>query len=303
MRFRHLATALLTVTIWGSNFVFIQIALGTLSPLWLCTLRFVFAALPAILIVRRPRVPARTLVLYGLTIFAMQFGFLFSGMKAGVPAGLASLVLQVQVFFTMGLGMWLYGERPRPHRWIGALVAFAGIAVVGLHARGEVSALGVLLLLAGALSWAVGNVTAARAGAVNPFALVVWGSAVAAPPLAVLALAVEGTAPLAAAAAKLSPSFVASLGYIVYVSTMLAFSLWSSLLRHHAPSTVAPFTLLVPVAGFAGSVLVLGEPLPAWKLGAAALVIAGLALNVFGGRLALAFAARRAPAPEVSAAP
>lgn len=303
MRFRHLATALLTVTIWGSNFVFIQIALRTLSPLWLSTARFVFAALPAILFVRRPRVPARVLVLYGLAIFALQFGLLFSGMKAGVPAGLASLVLQVQVFFTMGLAMWLFGERPQAHRWIGALVAFAGIAVVGLHARGDVSPLGVVLMLLAALSWAVGNITARRAGAANPFAMVVWGSAVAAPPLAVVSLALEGTGPLAAAAANLTPGFVVAFGFIVYVSTMLAYSLWSLLLRHHAPSTVAPFTLLVPVAGFTLAVLVLGEPLPAWKLGAAALVIAGLALNVFGGRLVVALQARRQAAPDLSAAP
>jgi O-acetylserine/cysteine efflux transporter len=303
MRLRHLTTALVTVTIWGTNFVFIQIALQTVTPLWLSALRFVFAALPAIAFVRPPRVPLRTLLLYGLAIFAGQFGLLFSGMKAGVPAGLASLVLQVQVFFTMGLAMWLFGERPQAYRWIGALVAFAGIGVVGLHARGDVSPLGVGLLLLAALSWALGNVSARRAGGANPFALVVWGSAVAVPPLAVLALTLEGTAPLAAAWAGASWVFAGALGYIVYVSTLLAFSLWSTLLRHHAPSAVAPFTLLVPVAGFAGSALILGERLPGWKLGAAALVIAGLALNVFGGRLHEALRRALSPEPKVSAAP
>jgi O-acetylserine/cysteine efflux transporter len=282
---RHLLAALLTVSIWGSNFAFIQIALQSVTPLWLTVLRFVFAALPAILFVRRPDVPLATLLLYGMTMFAGQFGFLFSGMKAGVPAGLASLVLQVQVFFTMGLAMWIFGERPQAWRWIGALVAFCGIGVVGLHARGEVSAFGVLLILVAALSWATGNVSAKRAGAANPFALVVWGSAVSLPPLVGLALVLEGPAPIVAAWTHASLSFVGALAYIVYVSTLLAFSLWANLLGQHPPSTVAPFTLLVPVAGFAGSVIAFGEPLPAWKLGAAALVISGLALNVFGGRV------------------
>lgn len=288
MRPRHLALTLLVITIWGSNFIFIQIALRSLPPLTLGSIRFVLTAFPAVFLVRRPRIPFAMLALYGVANFALQFAFVFSGMKAGVSAGLASLVLQVQVFFTMGLSMWAFGERPQSWRWIGALVAFAGVGLVALHARGDVSIAGVGLLLLAALSWSIGNITSKRAGAVNPFGLVVWGSAVALPPLLALSLAVEGTAPWLVLVHAPPPELLGSLAYIAVASTLVAYSLWAGLLRLYPPSTVVPFTLLVPVTAILGSVVVLGEALPPWKLGAAALVLAGVALNVFGGRLARA---------------
>src|SRR5262249_40957256 len=150
---------------------------------------------------------------------------------------------------------------------------------------GDVNPLGVIMLLCAAAAWGCGNVVSKRAGAVNPFALVVWGSAVALPPLVVISLAVDRTAPLVALSPHLSAPLLLSVAYIVYGSTHLGYTLWSRLLRDYPASMVAPFTLLVPVAGFLGSVLILGETLPSWKIGAALLVIAGLALNVFGGRV------------------
>jgi O-acetylserine/cysteine efflux transporter len=171
---------------------------------------------------------------------------------------------------------------------VGALVAFAGVGLVGLHARGDVSPVGVVLILLAAASWAVGNITVKRAGVVNPLALVVWGCAVAVPPLLALSLAVEGTGPIVAAMRGLSLGLVGAIGFIVVVSTLFAYSLWSRLLHRHPPSTVAPFTLLVPIFGFLGSVLFLGETLPPWKLVAAALVIAGLGIHVLGARVAAA---------------
>jgi O-acetylserine/cysteine efflux transporter len=293
MRLKDIALALVVVAIWGLNFVFIHIVLRTVPPLFLCALRFFLAAVPAILFVPRPRIPFATLALYGLSVFALQFGFLFSAMRAGVPAGVSSLILQIQVFFTMVLSMRAFGDRPPVSGWAGALVAFAGVGLVGLHAHGDISPVGVVLILLAAMSWAVGNITVKRAGAVNPFALVVWGCAVAVPPLLAASLAMEGTGAILAAVRGLSLGLVAAIGFIVVVSTLLAYSLWARLLHRHPASTVAPFTLLVPVFGFLGSVLFLGETLPAWKVAAAALVIAGLGIHVLGARLATAIAGVR----------
>jgi O-acetylserine/cysteine efflux transporter len=288
MRSKHLALALLTVTIWGLNFVFIQIALRTVPPIFLSFLRFLLVAAPAVFFVRRPRIPIGSLALYGLSMFALQFGFLFSGMRAGVPAGVASLVHQLQVFFTMGLAVWVFGDRPHPTRWLGALIAFGGVGIVGLHTHGDVSGVGLVLLMLGSMSWAVGNITAKRAGAVNPFALVIWGSAVALGPLLALSLAVEGPHAIGAALASMSLGVAGAVAFIAYASTLVAFSFWALLLHRYPPSTVAPFTLLVPVVGFVGSMLLLGEGMPAWKIGAAALVLIGLGLNNFGARVAAA---------------
>ena len=285
MRPRHITLALLTIVIWGLNFIAIHVALRTVPPLFLCVLRFVFVAFPAVFFVPRPRIAFSRLALYGLATFVVQFSLLFSGMKAGLSPGLASLVLQVQVFFTIALAMRIFGDRPPLSSWIGALVAFAGIVLIALHSRGEVSALGLFLLLAAALGWAVGNVAARGANGTNPFGLVIWSGALAVPPLLVLSLALEGPAAIAAALAHPSLEVVGSLAYIVYGSTLLGYSIWADLLRRYPSPIIAPFTLLVPVVGFLGSAALIGEPLPPWKLGAAALVLVGLALNLFGHRV------------------
>lgn len=285
MRSKHLALAFLTVTIWGLNFVFIGIALRSVPPLFLVFLRFLLTVLPAIFFVRRPQIPLRIVALYGMAMFAFQFGFLFTGMRMGVPAGLASLVHQLQVFFTMGLAVWAFGDRPHPTRWAGAAIAFLGVGLVALHARGDVSVAGLGVVMLGSISWAVGNITAKRAGAVNPFALVIWGSLLALVPVLALSLVVEGPHAIGAALASMSLVTASSVFFIAYASTLVGFSLWAALLHHYPPSTVAPFSLLVPVVGFLGSMAFLGEGMPGWKIGAAALVLLGLGLNNFGARL------------------
>lgn len=283
--FRHLLLALLVVSIWGSNFVAIKIALHDLPPLLLCMLRFVFVAIPAVFFLRRPAVPVRQLLEYGLTMFAFQFGFLFLGMKLGISPGLASLVLQFQVFVTLALAATLLKERIYPAQVGGALIAAAGFALVAVHLGGEVSIAGLVCLLFAAISWGWANFTAKRLGRVNPLALVVWGSLVVPVPMAVASAIFEGPALIVRSLTHLGGPALLGGAYIVYLSTLVAYSLWSWLLARHPATTVTPFALLVPVFGLLSSALMLGEPLPVWKLVAAALVIAGLSLNVFGPRL------------------
>jgi O-acetylserine/cysteine efflux transporter len=281
---RHLLLALLIVTIWGSNFVAIKLALHDLPPLLLCTLRFVFVSLPAVFFLRRPAVPVGRLLTYGFSMFGFQFGFMFLGMKLGVSAGLASLVLQFQVFVTMALAAAVLKERISFAQIAGALVAGAGFVVVGLHTSGEVSVAGLACLLLAAVSWGFANFTSKRLGKVNPLALVVWGSLVVPVPMAVASLVFEGPELIVRSLTQVGGTAVLSVAYIVYLSTLVAYSLWSWLLARHPATTVTPFALLVPVVGLLSSALLLGESLPAWKVAAAALVIAGLALNVFGPR-------------------
>ena len=264
MRLRHLLLALGIVFIWGVNFAIIKLGLRQVSPLALGVARFVLAAFPWVFFIPRPKVPLRLIALYGLLIFAMQFGFLFTGMKLGMSAGLSSLILQLQVFFTIGLSVLLLGERPTIWQLAGALLAFAGVGVVAFNVGGDVSVIGLVLLVAAAASWGGGNIVSKRISQLsttpNVLGLVVWGS--------------------------LDWVSVGSIAYIVYLSTLLGFAVWASLLAQYPVSTVAPFTLLVPVFGFLGSAVLLGEPLQGWKLGASSLVIAGLCINLFGSRFA-----------------
>nr|AIA17778.1 EamA-like transporter family [uncultured bacterium] len=278
---RHLFIALFTVAIWGMNFIFIKLALREIPPITLSALRFLFTALPLVFFLRRPQVKWFALIGYGLAIFAVQFGMLFYGMKLGMSAGLASMVAQTQVFFTIALSAVFFHERPKFTKIIGALIAFSGVALVGFHSSQDVSVPGLILVLIGALGWGTGNVVSKSMGPVNSVALVVWGALIATPPLSFLAWLLERNEIAVIDFAHLSSVTVWSLIYIVYASTHVGFSLWAWLLRQHAASSVAPFTLLVPVFGFLGSVLILHETLPDWKVHAALLVVGGLCVNLY----------------------
>jgi O-acetylserine/cysteine efflux transporter len=284
--FRRLLLALLIVTIWGSNFVAIKLALLELPPLLLVALRFIFVSIPAVFFLERPAVPMRRLLVYGFSMFAFQFGFMFLGMKLGVSAGLASLILQFQVFVTLGLAVVFLKETVSFPQIAGALTATAGFVVVGLHTGGDITAAGFVCLLLAAISWAIGNFTSKRLGKVNALALVVWGSLPVAGAMSVASLVFEGPELVVHSLTHLSLTAILSLAYTVYFSTLVAYSFWSWLLARHPATTITPFALLVPVFGMISSALLLGEPLPGWKLVAAAFVIAGLSLTIFGVNIA-----------------
>ena len=293
MTLTDILTALAVVTIWGVNFVVIKIGLQELPPILFTALRFVFAALPLVFFIKRPQVSWKLVAAYGMFQFALQFTFLFTGIKLGLPAGLASLVIQLQAFFTIGLAVLMLGERPRPAQLIGALVAFAGMALVALHLQGQASLIGFAFVVAGGACWALANIVTKKMGQVDALALVVWGSLVAAPPLLLVSWLVEGGAAWQLAATNFSFKSVLVVLYQSYPNTILGFGIWSLLMRRYEAATVAPFSLLVPVAGMASAWMVLGEPLEWWKIAAGMLVLGGLALNQFGARLwALAFAPR-----------
>lgn len=288
MKPRHLLLALVIVFFWGVNFAIIKLGLRQISPLGLGVIRFVLAALPWIFFIRRPPIPLSSLALYSLLIFALQFGFLFTGMKVGVSAGLASLVMQLQVFFTIGFAVIFLAEQPTRWQLLGALFAFGGIAVVAANLGGDVTLAGLSLLILGAMAWGGGNIVSRvismRHGAINVLGLVCWGSLFATPPLLAVALILDPQG-LAASFSGLDWTSLGAIAYLVYISTLFCFGAWSLLLSLYPVATVAPFTLLVPVFGFLGSAVLLGEAIQPWKLLASALIIAGLILNVFGQRL------------------
>lgn len=282
---RHLLLALVVVAIWGANFVAIKLSLLDLPPLLLCALRFVFVSFPLVFFLPRPQVTLRQLLTYGATMFAAQFAFMFIGMKLGMPAGLASLVLQFQVFVSLALSVVMLGERVRAVQVAGALVAAVGFGVVAFHTGGDVTVAGLVCVLLAASSWAFANVTSRRLGKVNPLALVVWGGLVVPVPMGLASVVFEGPGVIFHALTHTGAPAWLGLAYTVYLSTLVAYTLWSWLLSHYPASTVTPFTLLVPVFGMVSATLYLGESLPAWKLQAAAFVITGLVLCVFGPRL------------------
>ena len=272
--------ALAVVAVWGSNFVVIKWGLADFPPLTFAALRFTFAVLPAVFFLKRPEVEWRNLAAYGVLIGVGQFGLLYLAMTHWISPGLASLVVQTQAFFTIGFAMVLTGERVRGFQIAALLLAASGLAWLMAHVSAEVTPIGLGLVLAAALSWAGGN-TVQRAGAPNnALAYVVWASVFSAPPLFALALLTEGWTAMRQSVLQADAGAWGAVLWQSLGNTIFGYTAWGWLLARHPTATIAPLALLVPVFGMGASAILLGEPLTAWKLTAAALVLGGLALNI-----------------------
>jgi O-acetylserine/cysteine efflux transporter len=272
------------VFVWGTNFVVIRLGLNALPPLFFATLRFVFVFVPAAFFLPRPKVSWSNLAFYGVCIGLLQFGMLFIAMNGHIPPGLASLVVQMQVFFTIGLAMWRTGEKLKAHQ-VGAFVlALAGMAVIAAHNGHGVTLLGLGLVLVAAMGWALGNQAGREAGQKEPqlnmLAYVVWAALFSGPPLLILSLLLEGPSAIVAGVEHAGWVTWAAVLWQSVGNTMFGYACWAWLLSRYPAATISPMSLLVPVFGFGASAMILGEPLPGWKIGATALIMAGLVVNL-----------------------
>ncbi|MGF6755460.1 EamA family transporter [Paraburkholderia sp. GAS42] len=290
---KDLLLALVVVVAWGVNFVVIKVGLHGVPPMLLGALRFLLAAVPAVFFVKRPRLPLRWLLAYGATISFGQFAFLFTAMYVGMPAGLASLVLQAQAFFTLLFAVMFLHERLRAQNLIGLLIAAGGLALIGLQGGHSMTVAGFLLTLCAAVSWALGNIVTKKVGKVDLVGLVVWASLIPPVPFFVLSYVIEGPQRIAAALTGIGGASIFAIVYLAFIATLLGYGLWSRLLSRYPASQVAPFSLLVPIIGLASASLLLDEHLSSAQIAGAALVMAGLAVNVFGGWVVQRFASAR----------
>ncbi|WP_287468965.1 EamA family transporter [Hydrogenophaga sp.] len=281
----HLLLALAVVAVWGTNFVVIRWGLDGLPPFLFATLRFAFSALPWLLFVPRPAAPWRSVAAFGVLLGAGQFGLLFLGINGHIAPGLASLVVQMQVFFTIGLSLWLMRERVRGFQLAGLALALLGLGVIVANLDATVTLLGLGLILGAAFFWACANLVIKSLGPVNMLHFMVWSSVFAVPPLLLLSLLTEGPATIAQSLRAADGVVWASVAWQAVGNTLFGYGAWNWLLARHPAATVTPMALLVPVFGMSASALSLGEAMPAWKLGACALVLGGLAVIVFWPRL------------------
>jgi O-acetylserine/cysteine efflux transporter len=280
MPLRHNLLAASVALLWGLNFVAIDVGLETFPPLLFVALRFALTAFPAVLLVPRPAVAARWIVLIGFFLSVGQFGLLFVAIHIGMPAGLSSLVIQLQAVFTIALAVAFLGERPSRVQLCGAVVAFAGLASIGAGRAQSVPLGAVVLVVAAAASWGVSNVCTRVAKPSDGFAFLIWASLVGPIPLTGLSFAFEESSSIAHAFDSVGWPALLSLLYVVVVATFFGFGAWTWLLARHSASAVAPFSLLAPVAALVSTWLVRGErPTPA-ELAGGIVILAGLALAV-----------------------
>ncbi len=290
MKPSHLLLAILVVFVWGTNFVVIKWSLAEIPPFLLAALRFLFSALPWMFFMPRPSVSWGRLATFGLLLGVGQFGLLFYAMQADISPGLASLVIQSQVFFTVGASVVLAGERVRPVQILAVALAVSGIVLIGWHIARDASTLttplGLVLILLAAASWAGANLVVRGAGKVNALAFIVWSSPFSVPVLLAMSWAMEGPDVMVHALAHASWAGWGGVLWQAVGNMLFGFAAWNWLLARYPAATITPVALLVPVFGMSSSALLLGEPLPGWKLLAAALVVGGLGLNVWASRQA-----------------
>jgi O-acetylserine/cysteine efflux transporter len=276
MPVRHIALAVLVTAIWGFNFVVIRLGLGSVPPLLLAALRFVVAALP-VAFLARPNVPLARMIAIGMTLFVGQFAFLFPAMKLGMPPGLASVTLQSQAFLTILFAALVLGERPKPRQLAGAGVAALGLLTIATTVGGDFTTIGLALTIASAASWAIGNVLMRGAGKPDMLAMMVWLSLVPPIPLFLLSLAIEGWPAIVSGVTGMGLIGAGSVLYLALLATLVGFGLWGFLLKNHPASTVAPFSLLVPLFGTLSSWLVLGETFSPLRVAGMGLILLGIA--------------------------
>ncbi len=296
MRPTDIGLALLVILVWGMNFVVIKAGVAEVPPLLLGALRFLLAAFPAVLLLRPPKVPLRLYLAYGLTISVGQFAFLFSAIHVGMPSGLASLVLQSQAFFTMLFAAFWLKERWHGHQLAGLVLAAGGLALIGSTHGVSMPLAGFLLTVMGAVMWAAGNIVTralSNHGPINQLAFVVWASLVPPLPFLALSLLIEGPQAMGDALAALSLRSAGAVAYLAWAATLLGYGLWTRLLSRYPANQVAPFSLLVPLVGLSAGWLVFDEGLLAVHFIGGGLLMLGLALNLFGGRLLARLKANR----------
>lgn len=281
----HLFLTLLTVVVWGVNFIAIYIGLKDLPPFLFCTIRFALSAFPFVFLVPKPKTNFKLLVGFGLFNFVLQFGLLFSGIQLGLSPGLSSLIMQVQVFFSIGLAFLFFGEKPGFIKVLGSLISFVGIGVVAVHINGSATIVGLLLTLLASFSWAAGNMFTKKIQAESPLALVIWGNLIAFPFMAVTSYFIDGAPLIIHSLQNISWATVVAITYVVYVSTFLGYSIWGFLLKKYTTSAVVPYTLLIPVVGFFSSAVYLKEELTDWKLWASFFIMIGIVFNIFEAKI------------------
>ncbi len=281
--------ALAIVAIWGTNFVVMKNCLAVFPPFMFAALRYSFALLPMAFFIPRPKVPLWNLALYGVLIGVGQFGIVYYAVNSQISPGLASLVIQTQVFFTIGFAMLLNKERLRLYQVFALLLALIGLLIIALHTDATTTLLGLALMVFAGFSWGAANTVGRYAGISSPadlFAYVVWASAFAVPPLLLISATFEGGVTHLSQVMEQAP-LGAWLGVLwqSWGNTLFGYAAWAWLLSKHPAAVVAPMPLLVPIFGMGASAIYLGEDLPVWKLFAAGLVMVGLLINVSWPRL------------------
>lgn len=280
MRPSHVALAVLITALWGLNFVVIRIGIDNFPPLLFSAFRFSLAAIPLVFFIPRPKVAWRLIIGLGFVLGVVKFSLLFVGMDLGVSAGLASVILQSQAFFTVILAALVMHDTPTKMQMTGIAVAFSGIALIATTVDSNLTPTGLILVLAAGAAWAVYNLLLKWVGQVNMLHLMVWISLVPPLPLLILSMIFEGPEAAYTAISTLNWQGAGAVIFNAFVTSIFGFTIWGKLIHLYGPGKIAPFSLLVPIFGMSSAALILGESFGPVRLAATGLIVFGLILTV-----------------------
>ncbi|MDO9344413.1 MAG: EamA family transporter [Pseudomonas sp.] len=278
---KHLSLAVLVTLVWGVNFPITKLGLRAIDPFVLTGIRFALAALPLVFFIKRPAVKFSYVAAYGFIFGLGMWGVINYGIQVGVSPGIASLIIQLSVFFTMGWGFVLFKEKIRGAQMVGAVLALVGLAGIISTQEGNHAVLGVMLIVLSAVAWSVGNVIIKKSGVKEIFSFMVWASLIPPIPLFLTAWLMHGGAAFEGLQTSLDLTAVLSILFQVYLATHFAYWGWNSLLKLYPVSTVAPLSLLIPVFGITSSMLILDERISTPNLISIGIIIAGLAVGLY----------------------
>ncbi|MGY2272457.1 MULTISPECIES: EamA family transporter [Pseudomonas] len=291
---KHLSLAVLVTLVWGVNFPITKLGLRAIDPFVLTGIRFALAALPLVFFIKRPAVKFSYVAAYGFIFGLGMWGVINYGIQVGVSPGIASLIIQLSVFFTMGWGFVLFKEKIRGAQMLGAVLALIGLAGIISTQEGNHAVLGVMLIVLSAVAWSVGNVIIKKSGVKEIFSFMVWASLIPPIPLFLTAWLMHGSAAFEGLQASLDLTAVLSILFQVYLATHFAYWGWNSLLKLYPVSTVAPLSLLIPVFGITSSMLILDERISTPNLISIGIIIVGLAVGLYRKPVNLASSAHPA---------
>lgn len=276
--------AVLITFIWGINFSVIKLGLGTIDPFFLASVRFFLTAIPLIFFLPKPDVKFSIIILYGLIFGVGLWGMVNLSIFLGASAGVASLLLQLSAYFTIVFGYLFFSEKLNSVQVVGMLISLLGLAVSIVYKDASSSVFALLLVVLAALSMGVSNVIAKKYPPKNMLSFIAWSSLFSPIPLLLIAYLTNDAFSLVLAVNTIDSVGWFSILLQVYVTTLFGYWVWISLLKKYPISTVAPISLLVPVFGFLGSILLFEEPITVMKLVSSGLILLGLALFVFSKR-------------------
>lgn len=221
------------------------------------------------------------MITVGLLLGVLKFSFLFFAIRSHASAGLSSLILQTQIFFTIGLSAVVFNERLTRFQGMSMTISAVGFFLFLFPQEGGVTFIGLALVSLAALTWAAANLVIKMNVDADIFHLMVWASLVPPLPLLLLSWVFESHHPWQLIIHASTKVWLAVI-FMAYAGTIVAYGLWGTLLNRYPAATVTPFALLIPIIGICTSTLLLGEQWVGLEIFAAALIMIGLTFQIWG---------------------